>query len=239
VFDPALRYGEDVDLVWRMHDTGWRIRYEPGVQVPHESPAGWPGLLAKRFSYGTSAAPRARRHPANTAPLVLQPWPAAATAALLARRPLVALAAAAGGWLDLTALLRRAGIPADGAPAATVTAVSQTWLGVGRYATQFAAPLLGAVLVAPGGRTAARRWGRRAAVASLLAGPALTAYRQRRPDLDPVRFTLARIADDACYGAGVWAGCIRERTLLPVRPVISWRTLGVSRPPSQASHADG
>lgn len=239
VFDPALRHGEDVDLVWRLHQAGWRIRYEPAVQVPHESPPGWPGLLAKRFSYGTSAAPLARRHPANMAPLVLQPWPAAATAALLARRPLPALAAAVGSWLHLTELVRRAGVPADGAAAATVTAVTQTWLGAGRYATQFAAPLLGAVLVAPGGRTAAQRWGRRAAAASLLAGPALTAYRQRGPDLDPVRFILAHIADDVCYGAGVWAGCARERTLVPVRPAISWRPLGVSRPPAEGSKADG
>lgn len=238
VFDPTLRYGEDVDLIWRLHTAGWRIRYEPAVRVPHESPPGWPGLLAKRFCYGTSAAPLARRHPANMAPLVLQPWPAAATAALLARRPLLALAAAAGGWLDLTSLLRKAGIPADGAPAATVTAVTQTWLGVGRYATQFAAPLLGAALMAPGGRMARRRWGRRIAVVSLLAGPVLTAYRQRQPDLDPVRFTLARIADDVCYGAGVWAGCARERTLLPVRPVISWRPLRVGRPSAERSEPD-
>ena len=111
VFDPALRYGEDVDLIWRLHNAGWRIRYEPAVRVPHESPPGWLGLLAKRFCYGTSAAPLARRHPANMAPLVLQPWPAGATAALLARRPLLALAAAAGGWLDLTSLLRRARHP--------------------------------------------------------------------------------------------------------------------------------
>jgi len=239
VFDPALRYGEDVDLVWRLHNAGWRIRYAPAVEVPHQGPSGWPGLLGRRFRYGTSAAPLARRHPANMAPLVLQPWPTAATAALLARKPLLALGAAAGGWLDLTALLRRAGIPADGAPAATVTAVTQTWLGVGRYATQFAAPLLCAVLVAAGGRTGFRRWGRRAAAASLLAGPALTAYRERKPDLDPVRFTLAHIADDVCYGAGVWAGCARERTLLPVRPAISWRPLGISRPPAERSEPDG
>ena len=32
VFDPALRYGEDVDLIWRLHDAGWRVRYEPSVQ---------------------------------------------------------------------------------------------------------------------------------------------------------------------------------------------------------------
>jgi mycofactocin glycosyltransferase len=239
VFDPALRYGEDVDLVWRLHEAGWRVRYEPAVQVPHEGPAGWPGLLARRFSYGTSAAPLARRHPANMAPLVLQPWPAAATAALLARKPLLAVAAAVGGWLDLTALLRRARIPADGAPAATVAAVTQTWLGVGRYATQFAAPLLCVVLAVPGGRTTRRRWARRAAAASLLVGPVLAARRQRRPDLDPVRFTLAHIADDVSYGAGVWAGCVRERTLLPVRPAISWRPLRVSRPPSGRSESDG
>jgi mycofactocin glycosyltransferase len=228
VFDAALRYGEDVDLVWRLHGAGWRIRYEPAVEVAHESPAGWTRLLARRFSYGSSAGPLARRHPASMAPLVLQPWPTAAAGALLARRPGLALAAGVGGWLELTALVRRAGIPADGAPGATVTAIRQTWLGMGRYATQFAAPALAALLCAPGGTTAARRWGRRAAVTSLLLGPALTGYAQRKPDLSPVSFVLAHIADDVCYGAGVWAGCVRARTLVPVTPVVSWRPLRVA-----------
>jgi mycofactocin glycosyltransferase len=228
VFDTALRYGEDVDLVWRLHRAGWRVRYEPAVAVAHEVPAGWARLLARRFSYGTSAGPLARRHPASMAPLVLQPWPAAAAAALLARRPVVALAAAAGGWLDLTELVRRAGIPADGAPAATATAIRQTWLGIGRYATQFAAPALAAMLVAPRGSGPARRWGRRAAAASLLLGPALTGYVQRKPELNPATFTLAHIADDVCYGAGVWAGCAQARTLVPITPIISWRSLRVS-----------
>jgi len=228
VFDAALRYGEDVDLVWRLHGAGWRVRYEPAIEVAHESPAGWTGLLARRFRYGSSAGPLARRHPASMAPLVLQPWPAAAAAALLARRPSLALAAGVGGWLELTALVRRAGIPADGAPGATVTAIRQTWLGIGRYATQFAAPALAALLCAPGGATEARRWGRRAAVASLLLGPALTGYAQRKPNLGPVPFVLAHIADDVCYGTGVWAGCLRERTLVPVMPVVSWRPLRVT-----------
>jgi mycofactocin glycosyltransferase len=236
-FDPALRYGEDVDLVWRLHEAGWRIRYEPAVQVPHEGPATWAGLLGRRFSYGTSAAPLARRHPENMAPLVLQPWPATTVAALLARRPAVAAGALVAAWLDITSAVRRAGVPADGAPAATLTAVHQTWLGIGRYATQFAAPALVLGLVRPGGKTTARRLGRRAAAASLLLGPALTGYADRKPELDVVRFSLAHIADDVCYGAGVWAGCLREHTIVPVRPAISLRPLSTSRPPSRNRRA--
>ena len=227
-FDPALRYGEDVDMIWRLHEAGWRIRYEPSVQVAHDGPVSWAGLFERRFRYGTSAAPLARRHPANMAPLVLHPWPAVTVGALLARRPASAAAGLAGAWLHVTTALRRAGVPADGTPAATVTAVRQTWLGIGRYATQFGVPAVALVLVRPRGKSAARRWGRRAAAASLLLGPALNGYAECRPELDPVRFTLARIADDICYGAGVWAGCLRERTLVPVRPVVSWRPLRLS-----------
>jgi hypothetical protein len=184
--------------------------------------------LERRFRYGTSAAPLARRHPANLAPLVLHPWPAVTVAALLARRPAATAAGLAAGWYNLTATLRQAGVPADGAPGATLTAARQTWLGIGRYATQFGLPAVTLALARPGGKSAARRWGRRIAAASLLLGPALTDYAERKPELDPVRFTLARIADDVCYGAGVWVSCLRERTLVPVRPVVSWRPLRLS-----------
>ncbi|HET7312469.1 MAG TPA: mycofactocin biosynthesis glycosyltransferase MftF [Mycobacteriales bacterium] len=61
-FDESLRYGEDVDLCWRLHDAGWSLRYDPRVGVRHVEPEGWPAL-ARRFHYGTSAGPLARRHP--------------------------------------------------------------------------------------------------------------------------------------------------------------------------------
>jgi mycofactocin glycosyltransferase len=230
-FDPALRYGEDVDLIWRLHDAGWRIRYEPAVRVPHRGPQTWAGLLGRRFRYGTSAAPLARRHPGRLAPLVLQPWPALTVAAMLGRRPVAAAAAATAGWLTLANTVRGAGLPTAGAAAATGTAVRQTWLGAGRYATQFAAPALAAALAAP--RPRARLAGRlafRVAALSLLLGPVIDAYQQRKPGLDPVRFTLGHIADDIAYGAGVWAGCARERTLAPVTPLIAWRPLRVTGP---------
>ncbi|HSM66601.1 MAG TPA: glycosyltransferase, partial [Ilumatobacteraceae bacterium] len=32
-FDPTLRFGEDVDFVWRLDEAGWRCRYEPAATV--------------------------------------------------------------------------------------------------------------------------------------------------------------------------------------------------------------
>ncbi|SFW79285.1 mycofactocin biosynthesis glycosyltransferase MftF [Amycolatopsis australiensis] len=219
-FDPRLRVGEDVDLVWRLHAAGRRVRYAPDVHVGHHEPATWRGLLARRFRYGTSAAPLAQRHPDALAPLVLHPWPALTVAALLARRP--ALAAGAFGTAVLTMLktLRANHIPAGGVVRATGTAVRQTWLGAGRYTTQLAAPVLLAFL------TRASR-GRRAALASLLLGPPLTAWWKSGRELDPVRYTAGALADDLAYGAGVWAGCLAHRTTVPLRPRIAWRPLRV------------
>jgi mycofactocin system glycosyltransferase len=237
-FDPALRYGEDVDLIWRLHDAGWRIRYDPAVQVRHAGPSTWAGLLGRRFRYGTSAGPLARRHPQRLAPLVLQPWPAVAVAALLARRPAAAALATAGGYATLGHTVRRAGLPATGVTAATLRSVRQTWLGTGRYATQFAAPAFALALAAPGGRTRSRRRGRRAAIAALVASPVLDAWhraargRDRGPERagpGPLPFVLGHIADDIAYGAGVWAGCAAARTLTPVIPQVSWRPLRVTR----------
>lgn len=215
LFDPALRYGEDVDLVWRLHDSGWRIRYDPTVQVRHREPETWRALLTRRFHYGTSAGPLARRHPAAMAPLVLLPWPALTVAGLLTANPAAVLTFAAAAD-DMAHKLRQAGLPPTGVNRATVTAVHQTWLGIGRYGTQFAAPLLLAALIRPG-------WRRRVAVASLLLGRPLTTYVARRPAIDPVRFTIGSVADDVAYGAGVLTGCVRARTATPLRPVIAWR----------------
>ncbi|UUV28657.1 mycofactocin biosynthesis glycosyltransferase MftF [Amycolatopsis roodepoortensis] len=221
VFDPRLRVGEDVDLVWRLHAAGFRVRYAPDVQVGHHEPASWRGLLGRRVRYGVSAAPLALRHPKALAPLVLHFWPALTVGALLARRPLLAAVAFGGSVRSTVRLLRANDVPSDGVVRALATAVHQTWLGCGRHGTQFAAPLLVALLV-PGGR---RRWGRRAAVASLLLGPPLTAWASKRPKLDPIRYTAAAIADDIAYGAGVWAGCLTSRTAAPVRPAFLRRPL--------------
>jgi len=45
-----------------------------------------------------------------------------------------------------------------------------------------------------------------------------------RQGVDPVRAVAAHVADDVAYGSGVWVGCARERTLVPLIPRIAWRS---------------
>ena len=86
LFDPALRGGEDVDLVWRLGEAGWDVRYVPASTVAHEGPATLEDFLARRAFYGTTAGaaeptPRRGRWPRCTSPAGRWPcgpccWPA-------------------------------------------------------------------------------------------------------------------------------------------------------------------
>jgi mycofactocin glycosyltransferase len=210
-FDAELRFGEDVDLVWRLHDAGWRVRYEPAATVRHTEPRTWAALLRRRWRYGTSAAPLAQRHAGRLAPLVASPRPAAAALLLLARRPLAATAIVALNAAVLARRTRRSGAPLPLALAWSARSVGHTLLGWSRATTMLAAPTLVAGLRA--------RRSRPAALALLLAAP-LHDWIASRPALDPARWTIACLADDVAYGAGVWSGCIRHRTLRPLLPTL-------------------
>jgi mycofactocin glycosyltransferase len=46
----------------------------------------------------------------------------------------------------------------------------------------------------------------------------------RQPDaLGPIRYIGAAVVDDMAYGAGVWAGCVKHRTVAPLRPAFARR----------------
>jgi mycofactocin glycosyltransferase len=213
-FDESLRYGEDVDLVWRLVDAGWQVRYDPAVLVRHAEPQTWQAFLGRRYPYGTSAGPLSRRHPARLSPVLLQPWPTAFVALLLARRPVAAGFVGAAATVELGRRLRAAGAPPSSAAPMTVDAVAATTLGVGRAVTQLALPAaMVAAAALPG-----RRAGRLATLAALVVTPALRDWLARRPHLDPVRCTLASMADDMAYGAGVWRGALSTRSFTPLLP---------------------
>ena len=216
-FEASLRFGEDVDLVWRLHDAGWTVRYDPRTVVEHTEPERWGTWLRRRHAYGTSAAPLAQLHaaarPGRLTPLVLAPWPTAAWLLLAARRPLPALAAAAVPAVRLHRLLRRTGLPArtcaQVALAATGRGVLATAGGLGGAGTVSTAPAMVALL-------AVRRT--RPLGLVLLLVPPLLEHAARRPRLDPVRWTALRLVDDLAYASGVWRGCWTGRSAAALRP---------------------
>jgi hypothetical protein len=96
----------------------------------------------------------------------------------------------------------------------TSESVTTTALGVGRAVTQLALP---AAMISS---TAFRghRVERLATLAALVVTPTLRDWFSLRPPLDPVRWSLASIADDIAYGAGVWRGAVTARTIKPLLP---------------------
>ena len=212
-FDPQLRFGEDVDLVWRLHDAGWTVRYDPRTVVEHSEPERWVAWLRRRHHYGTSAAPLAVRHGERLTPLVLSPWPTAAWLLLAARRPGWAVPAAAVPAVRLQRLLRRSSLSAPEATQAAVRTVSRgiasTAAGLGGAGMVSTLPLLIAAL-------GARRT--RLTALLLLAAPPLLELAQRRPAVDPGRWIALRLIDDVAYASGVWRSCLTLRTTAPLRP---------------------
>lgn len=217
-FDETLRFGEDVDLVWRLADAGWSVRYEPTAVVSHPPRASYPAWARQRFDYGRSAAPLSARHGSCTAPAALSPWSTAVWGLVAAGR-IPAGAAVAGGLSALVAM--RAGRDAPTRRALIILAARGHLLAgasiaaaVRRAWTPFL--LLGLLLPTKV---------RRSATASLLAAflvPlaewAAPGAAAKRRALGPVPWCALRWSDDLSYQAGLWAGAIEHRSVRALLP---------------------
>ena len=62
-FDETLRFGEDVDLVWKVADQGGIVVYDPTVTTYHRPTGSLVDSVRKNFRYGTSLAALALRWP--------------------------------------------------------------------------------------------------------------------------------------------------------------------------------
>jgi mycofactocin system glycosyltransferase len=214
LFDPRLAGGEDVDLVWRLHAAGWDVRYEPAATVGHDGASSVAAFLARRAFYGTTAGPLALRHPDTMAPAELSAWSAGVWLFALARRPLLA---------RLT-LAVSVGILARRLRGLVRHPLAVAWTIAGEGTARSAVPTLGGLTRAWSPLMAAAlfpRRTRRLAVLSFLV-PAVRDALGDRAGLDPVRYLALRVADDVAYGAGVWLGCARARTLRPLVPRVVW-----------------
>lgn len=216
LFDAGLRGGEDVDLVWRLADAGWDVRYAPSSTVEHDGPASLDEFLTRRAFYGSSAAPLSQRHPGALAPLNVSAWSLAVWLLLVTRRPLLAAVTLATSVGILARRLR--GLTDD--PVAVATRIA------GEGTTRSALPALAGLTRAWSPAFLLALLSRRTRKAALLALllPALADWSNDQSGLDPLTYAALHVADDAAYGAGVWLGCVRKRTAAPLLPRISFRS---------------
>jgi mycofactocin system glycosyltransferase len=208
-FDETLRYGEDVDLVWRLVAGGWQVRYEPRAVVLHEEPNGLRGLLHRRHRYGTAAAPLAKRHPGQLAPAVLDARSSLVAGLLLGGHRNLAAGAFVWQAVPTVRFVPGGRLPARIGWLAAARATLDSLTAAGRLATTLA-PL--AVGLAAAGRS-----GRRGLGIALVVTP-LRDWSGSRPRLDPARWTCLYLLDDLAYGLGLWRGAVRARSLEPLRP---------------------
>ncbi len=213
-FDEDLRLGEDVDLVWRLAEAGWLVRYDPGILVHHRTrtrPIAW---LRRRYEYGTSAPDLEDRHPGRLAPARPSGWNVCALGILAAGHPVLAFAVLA----TASALLSRRIRALPQSPALAARTVGQGLIAdavaLGHLLRREWWPIgVVALAAAPRSRTA------RLAAACMLA-PIAWEWISQRPPLDPVRYMALRLVDDSAYGSGVLSASFANRTLRTLVPRI-------------------
>lgn len=226
-FDPGLRYGEDVDLVWRLSADG-TVRYDPSIVARHPPRPTLAAFARQRRGYGSSAGPLAQRHGDRVAPVRLSGWSLICWVLALAGRPVTAAAVAGGTAVALGRKL--APVLPDKRECARLTfqghwsaggsladAAGREWWPVTALAALagWRRPALGLVAVSIG-----RRWRRS----------------NGRPLAERAGDLALGTLDNLAYGAGVWQGAWRARSVRCLLPrLTSWpgKGAGVSAEPTR------
>jgi mycofactocin system glycosyltransferase len=200
-FDEEMRFGEDVDLVWRLLAAGGRARYAPSRGVLHAPRPDLRSFAHQRFGYGASAPDLAGRHGGLAAPLRVGRHSAAVWGAGALLGPPGALAALAGS----TALV--ASRASDG-PARRALA-EEALRGQGAAARHLLRAVAREWLPASVTLAAVNRRARRLLLAAL-AFEVAAAIRRAHPSLPPASIAALRLLDNAAYAAGLWSESIRR-----------------------------
>src|SRR5205823_5497519 len=101
-----------------------------------------------------------------------------------------------GGWVLSPSMPRLAALRL-----ATVPLTADAFVSTARWLTQTWWPMLALGLT--------RRGKTRTACATVVLAPPIVEALRRKPRLDPLRWTVAVLADDVAYGLGMWMGCVR------------------------------
>lgn len=215
--DEGLRLGEDVDLCWRLKETGRRLLYIPKGKVRHKHRNRLWEILRRRFDYGTSEGFLFSRHEQVKKRF---PWkPAALTfmilccLGILTRSvlvlPVAALLAGSEAWRRRRELKRKTG--ASLSYATVLQAILKDYFASAFYLAYhlvryyLVLMLLAAILIP--------------AAAPLLVGlilfPALVEFARKQPRLSLLLFLFFYLAEQAFYQAGVFWGCLTWNSFRP------------------------
>ena len=218
-FDERLRWGEDVELCWRLCRAGRRLVYQPAGRVRHRHRGDVRAFASTRASYARSEAALLARHPEGERWLAFSPGAAAALlgglGALFGRRRLLA----AGGLalaLETAATAGRLaplGIPRRRAGPALLRGQATGLYWIARQVTRYYG--LALTVAALSWRPARGRLV--LALAGLWAAPVIADWRRLHPRQSMPAFLAAQLLDDTAYQYGLLHSCWRGRTLLPLR----------------------
>jgi mycofactocin glycosyltransferase len=217
-FATDMWVGEDVDLMWRIIETGHLVRYEPASVVHHEPRTTLSALAAQRFSYASSSAALNRAHTGNVRPVSGNRW-----------SYLAWMSPALLGWPGLVVGLGISGVTAALLPR-KLTSLSSTskvglrlairgHLGMGRMlANAIWRAWLPIVIVLA---VRSPRW--RAILAASAVVPAVQDWLKDRPDLDLTSYLGLRLIDDSAYCMGLWKGCLAAKDVGALLPeIVDW-----------------
>jgi len=209
-FDPTLRIGEDVDLVWRLHDQGWLVRYLADVVVTHRARTSWSAWWQQRVQYGVSSGELAKRHPGRLAPLRVDPWTLVAWGTVFIGRPSFGARIIS---VNSEALIERLEDSADEPEHVAREVVAKGMVKSGGPLARAAVRTFGPLLLL----FALHPKLRRRVLALFIVG---TAWRWRKTQLHLLDVPVA-IADDVAYSLGVAKGAIKSRSLATMTPDIT------------------
>lgn len=213
-FDESMRLGEDVDLVWRVVEKGFAVRYIPSIECTHEARSTWRQFIHQRFSYGLSAASLDHRHPYVAAPLrshlLMVILAASILSGYLYLAALIALPVFAYFAFTLRStrlpLHMRLSITQIGCMASLqllATAIRRAWWPIFIIGSFFSVRVT-------------------AMYTFSLFTPLMFGILRKKPRA-VASYVALRILDDLAYGAGVWVGVILQRSPRCLVPVLTVR----------------
>jgi mycofactocin system glycosyltransferase len=211
-FDESLRSGEDVDMVWRLNNAGWRCRYQPQAECSHLPRASLQQFVQQRVSYGASAARLAKRHTGKLTPAKFNVWQVSTWLLVLLGMPFIALGVAIVASASTAKKLRRFPQLRDESfrislhgtaksAQSAASAINRVWWPIAFILAIFSQRLRMLFIVAA-------------------LAPGVYEWWIKRPHLDVVRFSLMKMLDNAAYGAGVWKGVFATRNIAPLIPTV-------------------